>query len=78
MIIILMYYINKANKNGKWNLMDKFGKSSKLSNVTDMLIYVDMQFVIRGNLIIVITMVAYFWFLIARCISLDYVNIQHN
>lgn len=65
-------------ESGKWNKMDKFGKSSKLSNVTDMLIYVDMQFVIRGNLIIVITMVAYFWFLIARCISLDYVNIQHN
>lgn len=62
----------------KWNKMDKFGKLSKLSNVTDMLIYVDMQFVIRGNLIIVITMVAYFWFLIARCISLDYVNIQHT
>lgn len=67
-------------ESGKWNKMDKFGKLSKLSNVTDMLIYiyVDMQFVIRGNLIIVITMVAYFWFLIARCISLDYVNIQHN
>lgn len=65
-------------ESGKWNKMDKFGKLSKLSNVTDMLIYVDMQFVIRGNLIIVITMVAYLWFLIARCISLDYVNIQHN
>lgn len=65
-------------ESGKWNKMGKFGKLSKLSNVTDMLIYVDMQFFIRGNLIIVITMVAYFWFLIARYISLDYVNIQHN
>lgn len=25
-------------ESGKWNKMDKFGKSSKLSNVTDMLI----------------------------------------
>lgn len=46
-------------ESGKWNKMDKVGKLSKLSNVTDMFIYVDMQFVIRGNLIIVITMVAY-------------------
>lgn len=78
MIIILTYYTNKANIRGKWNHMDKFGKLSQLSTVADMLIYDDMHFVIRENLIIVNTLVEYLWFLNARCISIDYVNIQHN